>query len=159
MTLKKNKFLIFLLCFISLSLIFAYVIQYVLGHQPCRLCIYERLPYIISVFLITIIIFFKKHEKILLLILLLIFIGSTILAFYHFGIEQGYFDELVSCKNNNISDDLSKEKILELLNENNVSCKEVSFKILGLSLATINTIFSFILSVIFTKLFINYEKN
>ena len=130
-----------------------------LGHQPCRLCIYERLPYIISVFLITIIIFFKKHEKILLLILLLIFIGSTILAFYHFGIEQGYFDELVSCKNNNISDDLSKEKILELLNENNVSCKEVSFKILGLSLATINTIFSFILSVIFTKLFINYEKN
>jgi len=159
MTLKKNKFLIFLLCFISLSLIFAYVIQYVLGHQPCRLCIYERLPYIISVFLITIIIFFKKHEKILLLILLLIFIGSTILAFYHFGIEQGYFDELVSCKNNNISDDLSKEKILELLNENNVSCKEVSFKILGLSLAAINTIFSFILSVIFTKLFINYEKN
>ena len=159
MILKKNKFLIFLLCFISFSLISAYVIQYMLGHQPCRLCIYERLPYIISVFLITIIIFFKKYEKILLLILSLVFIGSTILAFYHFGIEQGYFNELSSCINNNIPDDLSKEKVLELLNKSNISCKHVSFRILGLSLAAINTVFSFILSVIFIKLFINYGKN
>ena len=58
-----------------------------------------------------------------------------------------------------ISETLSKEQILEQLKQNTISCKEVSFKILGFSLAAINTIFSIILSVIFIKLFINYGKN
>ena len=84
---------------------------------------------------------------------------SSILAFYHFGIEQGLFSESFVCESNNFSEILTKEQILEQLKQNSISCKDVSFKILGLSLASINTIFSIILSVIFIKLFINYGKN
>ena len=85
--------------------------------------------------------------------------SSAILAFYHFGIEQGFFSESSVCTNNDLSKMLSKEEILEQLEKNSISCKEVSFSIFGLSLAAINTIFSLILSVIFIKLFLNYGKN
>ena len=103
--------------------------------------------------------FFKKYEKITLLILTLIFISSTALAFYHFGIEQGFFSESLACTAPDLSKTLSKEQLLEQLKQNNISCKDVSFRILGLSLAAINTIFSLVLSVIFIKLFLNYGKN
>ena len=130
-----------------------------MGHEPCKLCLYERIPYFLSILLIIKILFFEKYEKITLLILFLVFVGGTALAFYHFGIEQDFFSESLICKAEDLSKILSKEQLLEQLIQNNVSCKDVSFRILGLSLAAINTIFSLFLSVIFIKLFLNYEKN
>ena len=156
---KNNILLIFLLFVISASLITAFVIEYALGHQPCKLCIYERIPYILSIFLIIELIFFKKNEKTTLLLLSLIFVISGILAFYHFGIEQGFFTESFVCEGISFSETLTKEQLLEQLKQNLISCKDVSFRVLGLSLASINVIFSLILSVIFIKLFISYEKN
>jgi len=155
----NKKILIFLLTFILLVLISAFVIEYQLGHKPCKLCLYERIPYFLSILLIAKILFTKGYEKITLLILFLVFIISALLAFYHFGIEQDFFKESLSCAAANFSENLSKEELLKQLKENTISCKGASFKILGFSLAAINTIFSITLSVIFIKLFINYEKN
>ena len=154
---KKNLFII--LVFIFLILISAFIIEHKFGHQPCKLCLYERIPYFISILLILKIFFIKSYNKITLLALILVFIISTILAFYHFGIEQGFFEESLACTNRNFMESTTKEELLEQLEQNTTSCKEVSFRILGFSLAAINTIFSIILSVIFTRLFINYEKN
>jgi len=156
---ENNLILIVILFFVSLILISAFVIEYMLGHQPCKLCVFERIPYILSILLIIKILFFKKYEKITLFILFLIFIASAVLAFYHFGIEQGFFSESFVCKVGDLSGTLSKEQLLEQLNKNSISCKDVSFRVLGLSLAIINTILSIILSVIFLKLFLNYAKN
>tara|TARA_Y100000590_G_C15310914_1_gene860105 strand:+ start:161 stop:631 length:471 start_codon:yes stop_codon:yes gene_type:complete len=151
----NKKFLIYTLIFLSLILIAAYVLEYKFGHKPCKLCIYERIPYFLSILLIIKLLFFKSYEKIALLILSLLFIISSVLAFYHFGIEQGFFEESTVC----VAADLSKEELLLQLKQNTISCKDVTFRIFGLSLATINTIFSIILSVIFVKLFIIYGKN
>jgi len=156
---SNNVLLIFILAIISLTIISALIIQYWLGHEPCKLCIYERIPYFLSILLLIKILLFKKYEKITLFILFLIFTASAVLAFYHFGIEQGFFNESFVCKAGDLSGTLSKEQLLEQLNKYNISCKEVSFRVLGLSLATINTILSIILSVIFLKLFLNYAKN
>ena len=155
----NNILLIFLLFVVSVSLIYAFIIQYVLGHQPCKLCIYERIPYILSIFLIIELIFFKKNEKTTLLLLSLIFVISGILAFYHFGIEQGFFTESFMCESASFSETLTKDQLLEQLKQSPISCKDVSFKFLGLSLASINIIFSLVLSVIFIRLFLNYGKN
>ena len=100
-----------------------------------------------------------SYQKITLFILALTFLVSASLAFYHFGIEQGFFSESLICTAGNLSENLSKEELLKLLESNPISCKDISFKILGFSLATINTIFSIILSVIFIRLVINYGKN
>jgi len=160
MTKKINNFLLVLLLFvISLAIISAFLIEHKLGYVPCKLCIYERVPYILSFFLILEILFFKKYEKIVLLILFFIFVVSSALALYHFGIEQTFFSESFACKTKEISATLSKEQLIENLEKNFVSCKDVSFQIAGFSLATINAIFSIILSVMFIRLFINYEKN
>ena len=155
----NNIFLIVILAIISLMIISALIIQYWLGHEPCKLCLYQRIPYFLSMLLIIKILFIKKYEKITLLILFLIFISSTALAFYHFGIEQGFFSESLACTTGDLSKTLSKEELLEQLKQNRISCKDVSFRILGFSLAAINTIFSLVLSVIFIMLFLNYEKN
>ena len=155
----NKKFLFSILVFTSLVLVSAFIIEHQLGHEPCKLCLYERIPYFLSMLLIIKILFIKKYERVTLLILFLIFISSTILAFYHFGIEEGFFNESLACTTGDLSKTLSKEELLQQLKQNSTSCKNVSFRILGLSLATINTIFSLVLSVIFLKSFINYEKN
>ena len=155
----NNIFLIVLLTIISLAIISALIIQYWLDHEPCKLCLYERIPYFLSMLLIIKILFIKKYEKITFLILSLVFIGSAALAFYHFGIEQGFFSESLACTTGDLSKTLSKEELLEQLQRNIISCKNVSFRVLGLSLAGINTIFSLTLSVIFMRLFMNYGKN
>ena len=155
----NKKFLFTILIFISLVLVSAYVIEYKLNHEPCKLCLYERIPYFLSILLMMKIFFTRGYESTTLLILSLVFIISSILAFYHFGIEQGFFNESLACTTPDLSNTLSKEQLLEQLKQNSISCKDASFKILGLSLAAINTIFSLILSVIFVRLFLNYEKN
>ena len=101
----------------------------------------------------------KGYEKTTLLLLSLVFIISSTLAFYHFGIEQGFFKETLACTTENFSQTLSKEETMEQLKQNTIGCKNVTFKIFGFSLAAINTIFSIFLSAIFIKILINYGKN
>ena len=156
---KYKTTLSLMLLFSIFSLIAAYFIQYVLGHQPCNLCLIERIPYIVSIIIISICLFLKKFEKLSLIILSLIFFSATLLAFYHFGIEQEFIKESVVCDLDVTSTDLSKETVLNQLKVMPMSCKDVTFKILGLSLATFNIFISLILGVITMKLFLNHEKN
>ena len=150
---KTNTILIFILFVLSVSIISAYMIEYGLGHKPCKLCIYQRFPYIVSILLVLNILLFGKNVKIHLLILSVISLLGAVLAFYHFGIEQGFFDESIVCKAQNLQEGLSKQDILEQLKQNTVSCKNVNFTLFGLSLASINTIVSFVLFVIFIRLY------
>ena len=150
----NKKLLFVILIFISLVLILAFVIEHKLGHQPCKLCIYERIPYFVSIFLIIKILFIKGYEKTTLLLLSLVFIISSMLAFYHFGIEQGFFKESLACTTENFSQTLSKEEVMEQLKQNTIGCKDVNFKIFGFSLAAINTVLSLVLSVTMIKLII-----
>ena len=156
----KYKITLSLILFFSVfSLIAAYFIQYVLGHQPCNLCLLERIPYIVSIIIISICLFYKKFEKISLTILSLIFFSAALLAFYHFGIEQGFIKESLVCDLGVTGTDLSKEALLNQLKTMPVSCKDVTFKIFNLSLATFNIFFNLSLTVITMKLFLAYEKN
>jgi disulfide bond formation protein DsbB len=137
----------------------AFFIQYALKHQPCNLCLIERIPYIAAIIIISISLFFKKFEKISLSILSLIFFSSALIAFYHFGIEQGFIKESLVCDLNSESNDLSKESLLNQLKVMPVSCKDITFKIFGLSLATFNIFISLVLGAITTTNFLTYEKN
>ena len=156
----KNKITLNLILVFSIfALVAAYFVQYILGHKPCNLCLIERLPYIFSIIIISLGLILKKFEKAIIISLIIIFIAATILSFYHFGIEQGFFEESLVCKLDDNITNLSKEDLMKELQKQSVSCKDVSFRIFGLSLATINTIISLILSVITIKIFLNYGKN
>ena len=156
---KNRTTLNLILLFSIFALGAAYFIQHILGHKPCNLCLIERLPYIFAIIIISLGLILKKFEKAIIILLFLIFITATIISFYHFGIEQGFFKESLVCNLDSNITNLSKEDLIKELQQQTVSCKNVSFRIFGLSLATINTIISLILSVITIKLFLNYGKN
>ena len=156
---KNKKLLNLIMLFCVFALFSAYFIQYVLKHQPCNLCLIERIPYLFSIIVISICLFTKKFEKLSLIILSLIFFSATLVALYHVGIEQEIIQESLVCNLDNENNDLSKETLLNQLKQMPVSCKDVTFKIFGLSLATFNIFITLILSVITTKTFLTYEKN
>ena len=157
---NSNKLLLnVILAFSILSLSIAYFIQYVLGHKPCNLCIIERIPYIAAIILISLIFILNRYHKIISSLILVFFIFGAVVSFYHFGIEQGFFSESLVCDLGN-SQPINKEELLNQLKKADiVSCKDVTFRFLGLSLATINTVISLILSGIIIVVIKNYGKN
>jgi len=156
---KHKTILNLILLFSFFTLLAAYFIQYILNHQPCNLCLIERVPYISAIIIIILTLIFNKFEKICLITLALIFFSATLISIYHFGIEQGFIKESLVCDLKNLKNSLTAEDLLKELQKKTISCKNVTFKIFGLSLATINAIISLILSIIIIKIFLNYEKN
>mgnify|MGYP001265530281 FL=1 len=154
---KTNLKIIFL--FSLIAIISAYFIEYVLGHQPCNLCLIERIPYGVSIILISLTLFLKKNEKFFILLLILTFIFSFAISFYHLGIEQGIFQESAVCGVKDFSENITKEELLNQLNEKTISCKDVTFRVFGLSLTTINIFISLLIIITLTKNYIKYEKN
>ena len=156
----NNKFILKSILLISIfSLLAAYFIEYILNYKPCNLCIFERIPYFASSVVIILNLYAKRFEKFTFGILSIIFAIGAIISFYHFGIEQGFFEESFVCISDDKINNLAKEDLLKSLQKTTVSCKQVDFKLIGLSLATINTFLSIVLSVISFRTFFNYEKN
>ena len=155
----KVEFYLKIILIISLiSIISAYFIEYALGHQPCNLCLIERIPYGLSIILISLNYFFKKNKKFIILLLIFIFFFSFAISVYHLGIEQGIFEESAICSLKNTTGIISKEEILKQLQEKAVSCKDVTFRIFGLSLTSINILLNLILIALLIKIYISYEK-
>ncbi len=149
--------LIFIISVVALTS--AFFIEHVLGHQPCNLCILERVPYLLAIIIIILNYKFIQLEKKIILLLIIIFLAATILSLYHLGIEQGFIEESLVCDLKNGSNLLSKEDILNQLQKKNVSCKNVTFKILGLSLTSYNIIISILIVFITGKIYLSYDKN
>ncbi|MDB3942422.1 disulfide bond formation protein B [Candidatus Pelagibacter sp.] len=157
---NSKNLLIKLIFLISvIALVSAFFIEYVLGHQPCNLCILERIPYLLAIIIILFNFKFSHYEKFFILLLSIIFLAGAIISLYHLGIEQGFVQESLVCDLKNGSNLLSKEEILKQLQEKNVSCKDVTFKIFGLSLTSYNILISLLITVSTGKIYFNYEKN
>ncbi len=159
LNLEKKNFLIITFLVSLFVLISAYFIEYVLGHQPCNLCLIERIPYMVALIIIIINYKFNHLEKYLILLLIFVFLAGTLISLYHLGIEQGFIKESFVCDLKNSSKILSKEEILQQLQKKMVSCKDVTFKIFGFSLTSLNIIISLFITVVFTKIYLGYEKN
>ena len=159
MNLFKYKIILnFLLVFSVFSILYAFYVEHVLGHKPCNLCILQRFPYIVSIILIVIVTIFKNFQRLAFLLLSLIFLLGTLLSLYHVGIEQGLISESFVCGDNVDTSITDKAEILKQLENKAVSCKDVTFTIIGASLASINTFISLVITIITISIFIKYEK-
>ena len=158
--LNNKSLLLNLILFVSfVALLSAFFIEYVLGHQPCNLCILERIPYVFAIVIILLNYKFSQFEKLFLVLLIIIFLTATILSVYHFGIEQGFIEESLVCDLKNGSGLTSKEEILKQFQEQKTSCKDVTFKIFGLSLTTYNIVISMLITMNTLKIYLNYAKS
>ena len=147
------------ICFLLGALVSAYFIEYILGHQPCNLCVYERIPYFLAILIVLINYKYNKLEKYLILSLAIIFLIATILSLYHLGIEQGFIQESLLCDLEKGANIVDKDEILKQLQQKSISCKDVTFKIFGLSLTNYNILISLLLTIGLTKIYFGYEKN
>ena len=157
--LKAEFYLKIIFVFSFIALISAFFIEYVLGHLPCNLCLIERIPYGLSIIIIVSIFLIKKNQKFLILLLILTFAFSFAISFYHFGIEQEFFQESSVCGVKSLTESITKEDLLKQLSEKTISCRDVTFRIFGLSLTSINIAFSLFFIITLLKIFNNYEKN
>ena len=157
--LKAEFYLKIIFLFSFIALISAFFIEYVLGHQPCNLCLIERIPYALSIMIIIAIFLIKKNTKFLVLLLILTFIFSFAISLYHFGIEQNFFQESSVCGVKSLAESITKEDLLKQLSEKTISCKDVTFRIFGLSLTSINIVISLLFIITLLKIFKKYEKN
>ena len=156
---SKNLSIKFIFLVSIIALVSAFFIEYFLGHQPCNLCVLERIPYFLGIIIVLLNFKFIQFERFFILLLTIIFFAGTILSLYHLGIEQGFIQESLVCDLKNGSNLLSKEEILEQLQEKSVSCKDVTFKIFGLSLTSYNILISLLITVSAGKIYFNYDKN
>ena len=157
--LSKKNLLISIFLISLIALISAYFIEYILGHQPCSLCLYERIPFFLAILIILINYRYNKLEKYFILLLAIIFFISTILSLYHLGIEQGFIQEYLLCNLEKGANIIYKDEILKQLQQKSISCKDVTFKIFGLSLTSYNIMISLLLTIGLTKIYFGYEKN
>ena len=151
--LKKKNYpqILFILSFLILTS--ALIIEYVFGYQPCSLCLIERIPYGLSIIILLLNFLFKKNHLFYSVLLMLIFLFSTIISIYHLGIEQGLLVESSICTSQYL-DLITKEQVLNSLKELNISCKNVAFKIFGLSLTTYNILASILMFVLSAKIYL-----
>ena len=156
--LKVETFIKIIFLVSLVSIISAYFIEYALGHQPCSLCLIERIPYGLAIALIILNHILIKNKRFIILLLILVFSFSLIISLYHLGIEQGIFEESTVCGLKDASSIVSKEELLKQLQVKNVSCKDVTFRIFGFSLTSFNIIISLILVIFLSKIFKNYDK-
>ena len=154
--LNKKNFYLFILFYSLLAISFALYVEHILGYKACKLCLYQRVPYIFAIFISFIGYNYFKNNKILILIVV-IFLISALVSGYHYGIENNIFEEFSGCATNSL-EIVNKTELLKSLNENVISCKDVNFKLFGISLAGINLLFS-LLIVIYSLKTLFYEKN
>ena len=153
---RQNSFYLIILFISFFTILAALYIEYILSVTACKLCLYQRIPYVISIIVCFIGYFFSKN-KIWPYLLIIIFFISSIISGYHLGIENSFFNEFSGCTNENLNT-IDKTELLQSLNSFFPNCKDVNFKIFGLSLATINFIFS--IALIFATIrYIYNEKN
>ena len=154
--LNKKKFYLFILFYSLLAIFFALYVEHVLGYKPCKLCLYQRMPYIVAIFISFVGYNYFKNDKILILIVV-IFSISVLISGYHYGIENNIFEEISGCTAGTL-EIIDKSELLKSLNNNVSSCKDVNFKLFGISLAGINFLLS-LLIVIYSLKILFYEKN
>ena len=147
----KNLTIIQIIAILSLVfLALAYFIEYCLNIAPCKLCLYQRIPYFILVILgvlVSVRIGKKISENILLNLCRLVIIVEICLAGYHVGIERGVIHEIIPCKVDSSSIG-SAENLRMQIEDVQPSCQEVGFRIFSLSLAEINLIAIFCLLIL-----------
>ena len=154
--LNKKNFYKFIFIYSVLAILFALYVEFILNFKPCTLCIYQRMPYIGAIFISFLGYNYYNNDRFLILTII-IFSISVIISGYHFGIENNIFKEFTGCSANTI-EIINKKELLKSLNSEVVNCKDIDYKLFGISLAGLNFLLS-LLIVIFSLKVLVYEKN
>ena len=130
------------------SLTMTLTAQYGYGKQPCILCLYQRIPFVITGLLAILALRLKPSSGLIPLIIMLcglVYLGGGAVAVYHVGVEQHWW---ISGCSGTLSQSITPDDLrASLMSKPEKSCDEIDWTLFGYSMATYNTVFSSLLGL------------
>ena len=147
-----------ILLFLSLiALGSAYIAEYIFELLPCKMCLKQRYSYYAIIIIIIVFYIFRQSKNIILAFLnQLAILYGIFYAFWHVGIEQKILKGPESCSNILFQTNSIKNLKEQISNQAIISCSDISWKILGLSAATINSLLLLLILIINTIFITKY---
>lgn len=134
----------------------AFFFEYVLGYSACKMCIWQRWPHAIAILIGLLIL--ATRIKSLSALGFLSLLSTTLIGFYHAGVEYKWWEGPSSCSSN-INTEISPTDLLnQILNAPIIRCDDVVWDLFGISMAGYNGILSLILSGIWLIILLRKEK-
>ena len=135
--------------FSILAICFAFFLQYFLGHQPCKLCIYQRIPYYIVVLVSVLYLIFKKYFKVYYSLLIFLLLSEFFISNYHTLSTFGILN-YSGCESATLPKDITKLKDALMSDSLVVNCSNANLKFIGVPLSVYNSLFSFVFLLLIT---------
>ena len=135
-----------------LTIVSAYIVELFAKVPPCKLCIYQRIPYFL-ILLVCLTSFFMEYRNIHFYAIFFLLFSSFLIASFHSLVERGLVKYDSGCSSSTNDFDSIEDLRTHLESVALTKCDEIIFSILGLSLANINSLISFSL-VLFNIYFI-----
>ncbi|MFK8040219.1 MAG: disulfide bond formation protein B [Rickettsiaceae bacterium] len=153
------RLFIFFTAYCVCAMTFAYYVQYVMVLEPCTLCVYQRIPYIIILILSIIGLMFSTKRYCILILILIMLASSVLVAGYHSAIENHWIEATERCQSNfqQFSNTKSLAKNLANFHQQNiVDCSKPALVILWLSMTEWNfimnlTVLVFVLIILLSR--------
>ncbi|MDB1135063.1 disulfide bond formation protein B [Candidatus Anaplasma sp. TIGMIC] len=124
----------------AVALVIAYVSQLGFGLVPCKLCLYERIPYFVSI--VPALIMVLKGYRSMFYVVTASYLVGALISGYHAGLEYGWFSDFLHCAGDvKLGASLEDVRSSLLSKEEVVSCKVPSLVFLGLSLSGWNAVY------------------
>lgn len=131
-----------------LSLSTVYFVELVLNYKPCELCLYQRIPFFVILFVSIFGLFSRYFVKLSKIVIFFGILANLILSGYHSGIEHGVFAPLHPCIKSVDVDFSDLSKVPEQM----PSCDRPEFYIFGLSMTEWNFIWNLSLMLVLVML-------
>ncbi len=151
LNIKKYYFLL-IFTISTIIIVGAYVLEYFYNFPPCKLCIYQRIPYFL-ILLVCSTSFFMEYRNIHFYAIFFLLFSSFLIASFHSLVERGLVKYDSGCSSSTNDFDSIEDLRTHLESVALTKCDEIIFSVLGLSLANINSLISFSL-VLFNIYFI-----
>jgi disulfide bond formation protein DsbB len=141
------------------SISIAMTAQYVFGVEPCILCLYQRVPFVLTGLLAILALRLKGSSALIPLIIILcglIYLSGAGIAFYQVGVEQHWW--LSGCSGT-LPENVSLDQLrASLMQKPEKSCDDLNWTLFGISMATYNVFFSGLLGLASTGAGIQMSK-
>ncbi|MDH3702108.1 MAG: disulfide bond formation protein B [Alphaproteobacteria bacterium] len=128
------------------TLAIAYASQYLGGLEPCQLCLYQRWPWWAVLAIAGTGLWPKTNDRLRRALTGLcggILLGGAALAFFHAGVEQGWWEGLASCGGGSVPGSLAEMQ--KMLNQPIVRCDQPAWTLFGVSMAGYNGLASLLI--------------
>ena len=146
---SKNIFFLAVL-FSIFAILSAFFMQYVLGHAPCKLCTYQRIPYYLIILIGFITLFFPKIIKITSFLLIFLLLAEFLVSNYH-TLSTYEVISYSGCQSAEIPSDINQLKEALISDTLIVNCSNANLKYFGIPLSIYNSFFSlmFLIVIVF----------